>query len=1293
MAPVGPVELDEVRLVLGAAAARAHRAAAAAPLRRGLRRAGRGRARARVRRRVRARPRREALPAEDRRGPDPARRAARARSTRGALVDAGRRASRPSASRCGSRSAPRAQRVVLSYPRVDVEQARPRVPSFYGLEALRAAEGRLPGLRRARAGAPSRARAARLGWPAPETRRGRDRRGRVRPRAARAAARRRPDDDASGAAQLPARRQPAPRAARCARAARRWLQRWTPADGLVDPDAARARGARARTSCATRSFSPTALQHFAACPYRFFLQAIHRLAAARGAGGDRGARPAHARRALPRGAVRGAHARCATRACLPVTPASARRARSRSLDEALDARSPHATREQLAPAIPRVWDDGIDGSAPTCASGCAARPRRDDGWVPHRFELSFGLADRDRAHADPASVARPGAASLGGAPAARLDRPRRAPRATARCASPTTRPARRARRDGRRRRRRRRCSSRCSTRSPCEQLLGDAGRGGTALLLHRRRRLRGARRPARRRRAARAPRDGRRRRRRARSREGFLPAAPAKGACRWCDYRPVCGPYEEMRVTARKPARPTLERRCDAAAGGLPMTAPARRPGRRATASATTSTPRSSSRPRRAPARRPRSSAAWSRARWPAARQLDRMVAVTFTEEAAGELKLRLRERDRATRAQDADASAPTRDAPDATRCRSSRRRASAPSTPSAPTSCASGRSRRASTRSSRSRPRTSRGALFDRAFDRWFEAQLAAPGRGRAARSCAARDAATATGPARAAARAPPGSSSSTATSRRRGGATPLRPRREIDALVDELAALARVRPTRGDPDDYFAKSLRRARAASSTRCARREAIARRATTTGSRPSCAACRDARRHWRLDGLRAREPRRSRRTSCCARRDALHAAARGVRRRRRRRPRAAAARRAVAGRRGATRRSRRAPAASTSSTCCCARATWCATTPAVRARAAAALHAPLRRRVPGHRSAPGRDPAAARRRRSRPRPTGARARPVPGQALPRRRSEAVDLPLPARRRRALRGGEAAAASRPAPRSSHLTRQLPRRARDPAGGERGVRAAHARRVAEPGRATCRSRRTAPSAATQPAVVALPVPRPYGDFGKIVDWQIEESLPDAVAAFVDWLVQRERLDGDRARAPERARAGRSRGTSACSSGASARSATTSRGRYVRALEARHLPHVLVGGSSFHEREEVEALRNALAAIEWPDDELAVFATLRGPFFALADERAARLPRARSARCTRSAACPTDAARRRCAEVGEALARAARPAPRPQPPARSPTPSRAARGDARARRRRDLADRRAGARQRRRA
>jgi ATP-dependent exoDNAse (exonuclease V) beta subunit len=137
-------------------------------------------------------------------------------------------------------------------------------------------------------------------------------------------------------------------------------------------------------------------------------------------------------------------------------------------------------------------------------------------------------------------------------------------------------------------------------------------------------------------------------------------------------------------------------------------------------------------------------------------------------------------------------------------------------------------------------------------------------------------------------------------------------------------------------------------------------------------------------------------------------------------------------------------------------------------------------------------------------------------------------------------------------------------------------------------------------------QPAIVALPVPAPYGDFGKVVDWQIEKSLPDVTAAFVAWLVRESGWTvsaSDGTRVPIAPR-------HVCLLFRRFRSFETDvTHAYVRALEARHLPHVLIGGSAFHGREEVEALRNALAAIERPEDELAVFATLRGPFFALAD------------------------------------------------------------------------------------
>jgi ATP-dependent helicase/nuclease subunit B len=34
-------------------------------------------------------------------------------------------------------------------------------------------------------------------------------------------------------------------------------------------------------------------------------------------------------------------------------------------------------------------------------------------------------------------------------------------------------------------------------------------------------------------------------------RNGFLPAAPRKDACKRCEYLPVCGPYEEERVAEK----------------------------------------------------------------------------------------------------------------------------------------------------------------------------------------------------------------------------------------------------------------------------------------------------------------------------------------------------------------------------------------------------------------------------------------------------------------------------------------------------------------------------------------------------------------------------------------------------------------------------------------------------------------------------------------------------------------------------------------------------------------------
>ena len=141
----------------------------------------------------------------------------------------------------------------------------------------------------------------------------------------------------------------------------------------------------------------------------------------------------------------------------------------------------------------------------------------------------------------------------------------------------------------------------------------------------------------------------------------------------------------------------------------------------------------------------------------------------------------------------------------------------------------------------------------------------------------------------------------------------------------------------------------------------------------------------------------------------------------------------------------------------------------------------------------------------------------------------------------------------------------------------------------------------------AARQPAIVALPAPAPYGT-RNIAATSIEKSIPDAVGAFVDWL-----LNESGWKVTERG--GDEPVAIAAKHVCLLFRRFLSFGEditqpYVRALEARGVHHVLVGGKTFHEREEVETIRAALAAIEWPDDELSVFATLRGALFAVGDE-----------------------------------------------------------------------------------
>ncbi|HJL20003.1 MAG TPA: PD-(D/E)XK nuclease family protein [Sandaracinaceae bacterium LLY-WYZ-13_1] len=429
-------------------------------------------------------------------------------------------------------------RVVLSYPRLDTERGRPRVPSFYGLEVLRAIEGTLPSLSQLARRA-ERAGAARMAWPAPDA-----------PEEAIDAAEydlavlhevlEAPDPRAvHGAAQYLVQANP-----HLARALRRrharWGPKWTSADGLVNPSEA-ARAALAAHALDRRAYAATALEQLAACPYRFYLRTVLGLSPREEPEALEALDP------LTRGRLiheiqAALLAGLRDRGWLPLT--ESREASARALLDEVTEEVARDWEESLAPAIERVWRDAVADVRSDLREWLLRMAERPD-WVPEAFELAFGLPERPGR--DPGSVDAPVTLPEGLTLRGSIDLVEA--------------------RDGRLR-----ATDHKTGRAGGRFAIVDGGRVLQPLLYAR---VLEELRPdhtvaggrlyyctARGRFEERfVPLDDEARATVRRLVEvvggllerGFFPAAPASDECAHCDYRPVCGPVEERRAARKKP--------------------------------------------------------------------------------------------------------------------------------------------------------------------------------------------------------------------------------------------------------------------------------------------------------------------------------------------------------------------------------------------------------------------------------------------------------------------------------------------------------------------------------------------------------------------------------------------------------------------------------------------------------------------------------------------------------------------------------------------------------------------
>jgi ATP-dependent helicase/nuclease subunit B len=279
----------------------------------------------------------------------------------------------------------------LSFSQLELVTGRARVPSFYIFEALKASGRDAVQIERE-----ARKSETRLGWPAP-----------LEPVDALDNA----EYDLSKLRQITRDPSPSGKAAwltkvngHLVRALRarwhRWHAGWSRFDGLIHPEV-EADGDLGKFGLRSHPYSASALQQFTRCPYRFALQAVHRI------------RPLYQPQPLHRmsQAIHGdihhsvqfqTMRNLQAEGLLPVSQQNLAQAW-----EILDAVVSHVASEyaeKLRPAIQQIWQSEIEAIRTDLRGWLRHKALHDADWLPLYFELGFGRVGPNH---DPLSSADP----------------------------------------------------------------------------------------------------------------------------------------------------------------------------------------------------------------------------------------------------------------------------------------------------------------------------------------------------------------------------------------------------------------------------------------------------------------------------------------------------------------------------------------------------------------------------------------------------------------------------------------------------------------------------------------------------------------------------------------------------------------------------------------------------------------------------------------------------------------------------------------------------------------------